>query len=74
MDAELKAYLEGMESRIQQQVKAEVGGMADHLLLEMEKRFGEVNTRLTSIDSRLKLQAGLIQAGSRAGRMSRPRA
>jgi hypothetical protein len=40
--------------------------MANHILHEMGTRFDEVNTRLVSIDTRLKLQAGLIQSGARA--------
>jgi hypothetical protein len=39
---------------------------SQHILHEMGVRFSEVDTKLTSIDSRLKLQAGLIQAGARA--------
>ena len=35
--------------------------MATHILHEMGTRFDEVNIKLESIDSRLKLQAGLIQ-------------
>ena len=40
--------------------------MANHILHELGTRFDETNTQLASIDSRLKLQAGLIQAGARA--------
>jgi len=39
---------------------------SQHILHEMDARFGEVRTRLESIDSRLKPQAGLIQSGARA--------
>jgi hypothetical protein len=39
---------------------------SQHVLHEVGVRFDEVGTRLESIDSRLKLQAGLIQSGSRA--------
>ena len=37
-----------------------------HILHEVNSRFDETNARLASIDSRLKLQAGLIQSGARA--------
>ena len=37
-----------------------------HILHEVNMRFDETNARLESIDSRLKLQAGLIQSGARA--------
>jgi septation ring formation regulator EzrA len=39
---------------------------AQHILHEMDMRFTAVDKRLESIDSRLKLQAGLIQSGARA--------
>src|SRR5580698_10356834 len=39
---------------------------SQHVLHEVGARFDEVGTRLESIDSRLKLQAGLIQSGARA--------
>jgi hypothetical protein len=55
MDEELKTYIDGAFTKFSQ-----------HILHEMGIRFGEVDTKLTSIDARLKLQAGLIQAGSRA--------
>lgn len=37
-----------------------------HILHEVGSRFDETNRRLESIDTRLKLQAGLIQSGARA--------
>jgi hypothetical protein len=37
-----------------------------HILHEINTRFDETNARLASIDSRLKLQTGLIQSGARA--------
>lgn len=40
--------------------------LAQHLLHEMDTRFSLVDRKLESIDSRLKLQAGLIQSGARA--------
>jgi hypothetical protein len=39
---------------------------SQHILHEVGARFDETRTRLESIDTRLKLQAGLIQSGSRA--------
>jgi uncharacterized protein (DUF885 family) len=62
MDEDLKAYLQGMEDRTAALIAAEVG----NLHTEMQQGFAHVDTRLDSIDSRLKLQAGLIQSGARA--------
>jgi hypothetical protein len=39
---------------------------SQHILHEVGTRFDETNARLESIDTRLKLQAGLIQSGARA--------
>jgi hypothetical protein len=39
---------------------------SQHVLHEVGVRFDEMDTRLESIDSRLKLQAGLIQSGALA--------
>jgi hypothetical protein len=39
---------------------------SQHILNEVGARFDETGARLESIDSRLKLQAGLIQSGARA--------
>lgn len=39
---------------------------SQHILHEMSIRFGEVDTKLTSIDQRLTLQAGVLQGGARA--------
>ncbi len=39
---------------------------SQHLLHEVASRFANVDAKLESIDARLKLQAGLIQSGSRA--------
>jgi len=55
VDAEFKEYLH-----------EELTTFAQHILHEMDLRFTTVNTRLESIDARLKLQAGLIQSGARA--------
>ncbi len=62
MDEELKQYLQGMEDRTAALVAGEIGSLHSQIQ-QTEARLGE---RLDSIDSRLKLQAGLIQAGSRA--------
>jgi hypothetical protein len=62
MDAELKAHLQGMEDRTAALIAGEVGS----LHTDIGERFARVETKLESIDSRLKLQAGLIQAGARA--------
>ena len=62
MDEELKQYLEDMRSGI----IGRIDRSAEATATELSIRFGEVNTKLTSIDTRLKLQAGLIQSGSRA--------
>jgi hypothetical protein len=39
---------------------------SQHVVHEIGARFDEVGTRLETIDSRLKLQAGSIQSGTRA--------
>jgi len=52
---ELETALDGAFTRFSQ-----------HILHEVGVRFDETNARLESIDSRLKLQAGLIQSGARA--------
>jgi hypothetical protein len=52
---DLRDALDDAFTRFSQQVLHDVG-----------PRFDEVGTRLESIDSRLKLQAGLIQSGARA--------
>jgi hypothetical protein len=39
---------------------------SQHILHEVGGRLDEVSNKLESIDSRLKLQAGLVQSGSRA--------
>ena len=46
--------------------KQDLMDMATHILQEVGGRFNEVNAKLESIDSRLKLQAGFIQSGARA--------
>jgi hypothetical protein len=81
MDAELRQYLEGMESRMESRFDAKLAAMdtrfdakleasfirwSQFILHEMGVRFSEVDRRLESIEARLKLQAGLIQSGARA--------
>jgi hypothetical protein len=61
-DAELKQHLQGMEDRMAALIAGEIGS----LHTDIGERFDRMDTRLESIDSRLKLQAGLIQAGARA--------
>jgi hypothetical protein len=62
MDEELKTYLQGMEDRTAALIAGELGNLHTDLQ-QAEARLG---ARLDSIDSRLKLQAGLIQSGARA--------
>jgi hypothetical protein len=70
IDEELKTYLEAKfaETRefVDTRIDAAFTRFSQHVLHEVGIRFDEVNVRLASIDSRLKLQGGLIQAGSRA--------
>ncbi len=74
MDDELRTYLREMEERMESRLDAKLDAKLDQsftrrsqfILHEMDLRFKEVNTRLESIDSRLKLHAGLIQSGARA--------
>lgn len=62
MDEDLKQYLTEMEGRI----VAVIAGEVASIHTDMGHRFDAVNTQLASIDTRLKLQAGLIQSGTRA--------
>jgi hypothetical protein len=49
-----------------QRMDDKMTALAQHILHEMDTRFALQDKKLESIDSRLKLQAGLIQSGSRA--------
>jgi hypothetical protein len=62
MDEELKTYLQGMEDRTATLIAGEIGSLHGDIRLS-EERLGK---RLESIDTRLRLQAGLIQSGARA--------
>jgi hypothetical protein len=77
MDAETREYLDGkfsgLEQRFDDKLTAlakrfddKLTALAQRLLHEMDTRFSLVDKKLESMDSRLKLQAGLIQTGSRA--------
>jgi hypothetical protein len=74
MDEELRTYLREMEERMESRFDAKLDAKLDQsftrwsqfILHEMDVRFNEVNTRLESIDSRLKLHAGMLQSGARA--------
>jgi hypothetical protein len=59
---DLKEALEGVAERIAQLIAGEVGTLHN----DMQAGFDRVDKRLESIDTRLKLQAGLIQSGARA--------
>ena len=56
------ALIAGVEERTAALIAAEVGSLHTDIQ-NVEKR---LSTRFDSIDSRMKLQAGLIQAGARA--------
>jgi hypothetical protein len=62
MDGDLKAYLQGMEERTAALIAGEIGALHKQL----QQSDARLVARLDSIDSRLKLQAGLIQSGARA--------
>jgi hypothetical protein len=62
MESRFDAKLQGVEDRTAALILAEVS----NLRTETQRGFEKVDLRLESIDSRLKLQAGLLQAGSRA--------
>ena len=70
MDEDLKQFLTQMESRLDSSMETRINDaftrFSQHILHEMSVRFDEVNTKLSSMDERLKLQAGLIQGGARA--------
>ena len=55
VEDDLKQFLTQMETRLSQ-----------HILHEMSLRFNKVDSKLNSVDERLRLQAGLIQGGARA--------
>jgi hypothetical protein len=61
MDEDVKAHLRGMEERTAALIAGEVGA----LRTQLQQSEGRLGARLDSIDSRLKLQAGLIQSGAR---------
>ena len=62
MDEDLKVYLRGMEERTAALIAGEIGA----LHTQIQQSEARLDARLSSIDSRLKLQAGLIQSGARA--------
>lgn len=73
MDEDLKTYLQGMETRIDARIQAVedrtaalIAAEVGNIHTEMQLGFAHVDARLDSIDSRLKLQAGLVQSGARA--------
>jgi hypothetical protein len=61
-----KQDLIDLEARIDARLDDAFTRFSQHILHEVGTRFDEVNVRLESIDTRLKLQAGLIQSGARA--------
>jgi len=72
MDNELKTYLEQMEARIEAQMQGVENRMAALMASEIGSLHSDMQTierrildRLDALDSRLKLQAGLIQIGMR---------
>lgn len=74
LETRIMTRVEGSMDALETRIMTRVEGLMDasftrwsqHILYEMGARFNEVNNRLESMDSRLKLQAGLIQSGARA--------
>ncbi len=73
LEQRIDGKLDALEQRIDGKLDAlakrfddKLTGLAQHILHEMETKFAHENKKSESIDSRLKLQAGLIQTGSRA--------
>ena len=62
LEQRIDEKLYALEKRFDDRLTA----LAQHLLHEMDTRFSLVDKKLESMDSRLKLQTGLIQTGSRA--------
>lgn len=60
--SEIRAEIRASEERTTALIAAEIGSVHT----DMEHRFARVDERFDSIDARLKLHAGLIQAGARA--------
>lgn len=74
LEARFDSRLDAMETRLEGRFEARLDARLDeaftrfsqHILHEVGTRFDDVNKRLESIDTRLRLQAGLIQSGARA--------
>ena len=73
MDEDVKAYLQGMKSApplASREWKSApplfIAGEVCALHTQLQQSEARLGARLDSIDSRLKLQAGLIQSGARA--------
>jgi hypothetical protein len=67
MDEDLKQYLEAMEARLNQGIRAQAEPLAAAIAsvsTEMAEGFKEVNGRLEAIQTRLDLQGGKIRAGT----------
>jgi len=62
MDNRIAAEIRASEERTAALIAAEIGSVHT----DMEHRFAHIDARFDSVDARLKLQAGLIQAGARA--------
>jgi hypothetical protein len=60
--ARVAREIRASEERTAALIAAEIGSVH----IDMEHRFAHVEARFDSVDARLKLQAGLIQAGARA--------
>ncbi len=69
MDPELRAYLDAKFDAADQKLDRAVqafAGEVGSLHTQIQQTEARLGARLESIDSRLKLQAGLIQSGARA--------
>jgi len=62
LEKRIDEKLYALEKRMDDKLTA----LAQHILHEMDTKFALEEKKRQSIDSRLKLQAGLIQSGSRA--------
>jgi DNA anti-recombination protein RmuC len=69
-ESRFEARLKDMEARLEARFDARLDGaftrFSQHILNKVGSRFEEVKARFDSVDARLKLQAGLIQLGTRA--------
>lgn len=66
MDQEMRDFISGALQGAEDRTAALILAEVSTLRLETQRGLEKVDRRLDSIDSRMKLQAGLVQTGARA--------